>query len=63
MTIKELLQDYVDNKKTAIEVISTLTGIINPDQAVNIIAIVNQVARHANKDISHETFKDVWGLK
>lgn len=63
MKIQDLLQEYIDKKKTAIEVIAMITGIINPDQAVNIVAIVNQVARHANKDLSDETFKSVWKLK
>lgn len=63
MKIKDLLQEYVDKNQTATQVIGLLTGIINPDQAINILAIVNQIARHANGELDTQTFKSIWKLK
>jgi len=63
MTLKEWLTAFADKKVTAIEVITVLSGMFNPSQAVDILALVNQIARVESGDMDRETFRAVWELE
>ena len=62
MSIKDLLQDLVNEKLTGYEVIRIITGMIDPDQAINIIALVNQITRFCIGDMDKEYFIEAYGL-
>lgn len=62
MTIQKAFQDYVDKKATAIDVINLMTGIINPDHAVDICALINQITRVEKGEMEIEIFKEMHGL-
>lgn len=68
MTLKQTLQEYIvsrdtDSPKTALELIRTISGVFNPDSAVDLLVLVNQVTRLECGDLDIETFKSVWGLE
>jgi len=63
MSIKELLQSYVDGEITAIEAIRTLSGIFNKDQAPFLLALINNITRLEQKDLDKQTFRAVWELE
>lgn len=60
MTLGQLVHDYADEKIDAIEAIRTLTGIINPDYAIDILALVNQITRVEQRDLDRETLKSLY---
>jgi hypothetical protein len=61
--MKDLLQRYCNIEISAIQLIRALTGIINPDTAIDILALVNQIARLELGDLDLETFKQMYGLE
>ena len=63
MTIKDLFQKYINKEASLAETIGALTGIIDPEQAVNIIAMVNQLSRVELGTMDRETFISVYGLE
>lgn len=63
MSIKELLNQYINQEITALEVIRTLSGAFNPQHAVDLLAIIQQVVRHEQKDLDTETFKSMFKLE
>lgn len=63
MSIKEALLKYLNKEISALELIQLITGAFNPDQAVDLLALVNQISRHANGDLDTATFKSLWGLE
>ena len=60
MTLKEWLTAFANKEVTAIETITILSGVFNPDQAVDLLALVNQIARVESGDMDRETFKAIW---
>lgn len=60
MTLADLLIEYADKKRDAISVIRTLSGMFNPDHAINILTIVNQITRVEQGDMDREMFKKLW---
>jgi hypothetical protein len=62
MKISDLLKKYLDKKIDAIALIRLLTGMFNPDHAINLLTIVNQITRHEQGDLDTETFRSVWKL-
>lgn len=62
MTIKSLIQSYLDGKETAIETIRTLSAMFNPDYAVDILAIINSITRVEQGDLGKDELKEIWGL-
>lgn len=63
MTLGELLDEYVEGKRDAIETIRTLTGIVREDNAISILAIVNQITRIEQGDMDKDLFKDLYTPK
>jgi hypothetical protein len=63
MTIKQALQGYVDKKLTAIELIGDMTGMIKPEQAVDILALINQITRLERGTMDEATFKAMYELE
>lgn len=61
MSLKDTLQEYIDGKTDAISVIRMLSGMFNPDYAVNILALVCAITRVEQGDLDKETFKQMWG--
>lgn len=63
MSVVDLLKEYFDKKVTATEIVRRLTNIVNPDMAVDILALINQICRHEQGDLDTETFKSVYGIE
>jgi len=61
--IKDLFQQYIDKDLSGYETIATLTGIINPDIVVDVLAMVNQIARLESGKMDRETFISIYKLK
>lgn len=62
MSIKEELTMYFNKETSAVELIRALSGIFNPDMAVNILALINQICRHEQGDLDTETFKSMFKI-
>ena len=62
MTIRDLIEQYLNGDIDAIQAIRDMTGIINPDAAVDIIVVINMVTRHKQGDLDTETFKKLVGI-
>lgn len=68
MTIKDVLAKYLediegaDHAKATIELIRQLSGAFNPDHAVDILALINQITRLHSGDLEIEVFKEIWEL-
>jgi hypothetical protein len=60
--MKELLTNYIEQKTDAISVIRTLSGMFNPDYAVDILAIICAITRVEQGDMDRATFKAVFKL-
>ena len=60
MTILELVEEYLDGKKDAISVIRTISGMFNPDIAVNLLALICAITRVEQGDLDKETMRSVW---
>ena len=63
MTIIEALQEYASGKTTAIKLIRSMTGMVNPEMAIDLIALVNQVTRVEDGDMGMEDFKHIYKLE
>jgi hypothetical protein len=61
--MKEMLNDYLDKKTDAITVIRKLSGMFNPDYAIDILSIICTITRHEQGDIETETFREIYKLK
>lgn len=68
MTLKERLSQHMediegaDHAKKTVELIREISGMFNPDHAVDLLALINQLTRLQLGDLDVETFKKVWGL-
>ena len=68
MTLKERLSQHMDDieeadhAKKTVELIREISGMFNPDHAVDLLALINQLTRLELGDLDIETFKKVWGL-
>ena len=62
MTLKDAIQEYLNKESTAIELIRQLTASVNPNHAVDILALINQITRLESGDLDEDTFKSVWEL-
>lgn len=60
--MKELLEKYLNKEITAIHTIRTLSGIVNPDYAIDILVIVCQITRMEEGDLDADTFRAMLGL-
>lgn len=63
MTIKELIAQYLNKEISAIEAIRRVSGVFNPDAAVDLLALINQITRHEQGDLDTRTFKAVYGIE
>jgi hypothetical protein len=63
MTIKAALQEYVSKKTTALQLIGSMTGMFNPDMAIDILALINQITRVESGDMDLQIFKDMYELE
>ena len=62
MSIKDLLAQYLNGQITSTEAIRNLSGIFNPDHAVDLLAIINQICRHEQGDLETSTFKSIYKI-
>jgi hypothetical protein len=60
MTLKDLLEKYLNGQMTAIHLIRVLSGMFNPDHAINILALICQITRIEEGDLDKETFREIW---
>lgn len=58
--MRKLLESYLNGEVTAISLIRTLSGMFNPEHAVNILALICQITRIEEGDLDKETFRDIW---
>lgn len=63
MSLKDLIAKYLNKEVTAVDAIRQITGMFNPDYAVDLLALVNQICRHEQGDLDTETFKSVYGIE
>ncbi len=63
MTLKAALQNYVDKKQTALELIGGMTGMFNPQAAIDLLALINQITRLESGSLDMETFKSIYKLE
>ena len=63
MTIKTALQQYVDKKVTALELIGGMTAMFKPEAAVDLLALINQITRLEAGRLDMETFKSIYKLE
>lgn len=63
MSIKELISSYLNKEISAMEAIRMVTGIFNPDAAMDLLVLINQISRHELGDLDTETFKAVYKIK
>lgn len=60
--MKDLLEKYLRKEITAIKLIRTLSGIVNPDRAIDILVIICQITRLEEGDLDAETFRTILGM-
>ena len=63
MTIKSLLDDYLEGKQTPIHVIRTLSGMFNPDHAIGLLTLICAITRVEEGDLDKETFKEIYAKR
>ena len=63
MTIKELLIRYIKNQEDAISTIRQLSGIFNPDHAVDTLAIICLITRVEQGDADRESVLSILGIE
>lgn len=69
MTIQDRLAQHLndieeaDHAQATIQLIREISGAFNPDHAVDLLALINQVTRLQQGDLDIETFKAVWDIK
>lgn len=61
--MKELLEQYLNKEITAIHTIRTLSGIVDPNYAIDILVIICQITRMEEGDLDAETFKKMLGME
>jgi hypothetical protein len=62
MTLKEELLRYCNKEKDAISLIRGLSGMFNPDHAVDLLMIICCITRIEQGDLDVETFKKLFDL-
>jgi hypothetical protein len=62
MSIKEAISKYLNKSMTSTELIRMLSGMFNPDIAVDLLVVINQVCRHEQGDLDTETFKSLYEI-
>jgi hypothetical protein len=60
MTIKSLLDEYIDGHQTAIRTIRTLSGMFEPKHAIAILTLICAITRVEEGDLDKETFKEIY---
>lgn len=61
--MKDILNQYIKKEVTAIQVIRDITGILNPEHAVPICAVIQLICRHEQGDLDTEMFKQLLKIK
>lgn len=56
MKLIDLVDQYVNEDITALETIRVLSGVFNPDNAIDLLAIINQICRVDSGDLPKELF-------
>lgn len=60
MTLKEMLLEYVEGRQAAIPLIRALSGMFQPEQAIDRLVIICQIARMEQGDLSKEDFRKLY---
>jgi len=63
MTLQDLLQSYLNKEVTAIHVIRTLTAMFDPEDAINLLVVVNQITRLEEGDMDVKDFQAMFGME
>ena len=59
MSIRELLEEYIEGSRDGIDVIRMMTGAFNEKSMMSILVLVNQVTRCEQGDLSKEVFGEL----
>ena len=62
MTLANQLNRYFDKKLDAIALIRSLSGMFDPEHAVNLLSLICTITRHEQGDIDTGTFRSVWKI-
>lgn len=54
------MNNYLEGKTDAITVIRTLSGIFNPEQAINILVLICAITRIEQGDLDKDTFRETY---
>jgi hypothetical protein len=57
--MRDLLLEYIEGKTDVISVIRAISGIVNMDHAINVLAIICMITRVEQGDLDKETFKAI----
>lgn len=60
MTLGDLLKQYVAEQIGPIETIRRLSGVFQPEHAVDLLCLICAITRVEQGDLDRETFKKVW---
>lgn len=60
MTLVDLMEEYLEGKTSAIQVIRTMSGMFNPDHAVTLLTYICAITRIEQGDLDHDTFRKVY---
>lgn len=62
MDIKAIFETYFKKQIDAITLIRTVSGIFEPKQAVNLLALINSICRLEQGDLDVKTFREIWKM-
>jgi hypothetical protein len=60
MTLIEASQEYLNGKNDAIQLIRTLSGMFNPENAVLLLTLICAITRIEQEDLDKDTFWKVY---
>ena len=63
MTVNELLLSYIEGETDAISAIRALSGIFDPNVAINYLVIICQITRIEQGDLEKDLFVKLYKLK
>lgn len=60
MTIRDLLEEYLQGKLDAISLIRRISGAFDPDHAIDLLSLVCFITRVEQGDLDKDTFRKLW---
>lgn len=63
MTLQELLKQYINKEKTAVETVRIISAAFDPHFAIDMLALINQICRHEVGDMDTDILKSMYGIE